>query len=296
LLVCGVMFFYFSLQSFAMLLFSNILFGVGLSLVLPYIELIALTEIGKEKYGKSRLFGSIGFMGVALVLVKFLTHPLVALNYLVVLTCVTVVFAFLTVFNAHSTKHNTVEYVSEAMVLKDWQLWVGFALMQVGFGAFYNFFTIYETAHGISMDTTVYLWSFGVLIEIAMLYFQGRVLGGNLLGILQFTTFVTILRWLILFWFADSLVMLFVSQSLHALSFALFHSAAISYLFVLYANKPLAQQLFSGISYGLGALLGAVSSGYIYQYFPEQLFLFSAVVTSAALYFFYIYSKKRNKI
>jgi MFS transporter, PPP family, 3-phenylpropionic acid transporter len=33
-------------------------------------------------------------------------------------------------------------------------LWVGFFLMQVSFGPFYNFFTIYTTDHGISLDTT----------------------------------------------------------------------------------------------------------------------------------------------
>jgi PPP family 3-phenylpropionic acid transporter len=286
ILFFSVFAFYFSINNFYMLLFSNILFGVGLSLVLPYIELLSLNEIGKEKYGKSRLFGSIGFMAVALVLVKFLSKPQIALNYLLILTLITIFFAFLVVKNAHSLKNKTAEHIkNDVNLFKDWRLWLGFALMQVGFGAFYNFFTIYETSYGISMDMTIYLWSFGVIIEIIMLYFQGRLLNKNLLLILQITIFATIIRWLIVFAFPTNLAMLFFAQSIHSLSFALFHSSAISYLYHLYKNKPLAQQLFSGISYGLGGLLGAFISGYIYEYFPTYLFLSSAVITSFAFYF-----------
>ena len=78
---------------------------------------------------------------------------------------------------------------------------------------------------------------------------------------------------------------MFLAQSLHALSFALFHSAAISYLFHRYHNRALAQQLFSGISYGLGSLVGALLAGYVYEYFPEYLFLFSTLVALLAFAF-----------
>ena len=54
--------FYFSIDSFYRLLFSNIGLGIGLSLILPYIEVISLKTIGKERYGKIRLFGSVGFL------------------------------------------------------------------------------------------------------------------------------------------------------------------------------------------------------------------------------------------
>ena len=58
--------------------------------------------------------------------------------------------------------------------------------MQMSFGAFYNFFTIYETEHGISLEMTSYLWSFGVICEILMLYFQAPLLKNNLLNVIKF--------------------------------------------------------------------------------------------------------------
>ena len=86
--------FYFSLDNFYKLLASSIGLGIGLSLILPYIEVISLNQIGKERYGKIRLFGSLGFVLVSLILVKFLSSPSVALTYLLSLTFLTSIVAF----------------------------------------------------------------------------------------------------------------------------------------------------------------------------------------------------------
>lgn len=297
LIMCAsTVYFYFSLDSFYKLLFSNISLGVGLSIVLPYVELISLKYLGKERYGKIRLFGSVGFILVALVLVKFLSSANVALVYLLVLTFITSAVAFNIAKRADALLDNSEEVTNDISILKDWRLWVGLTLMQVSFGSFYNFFTIYVTDHKVSLDIAIYLWSFGVVVEIFMLYFQGALLRKNLLLILQATTFATVLRWLLLFMFPDNINLLFFSQALHALSFALFHSAAISYLFYLYKHKSLAQQLFSGITYGFGAFLGALIAGYVYELYPAQLFLSAAFIALGATYFLYLWgvSKKHS--
>ena len=288
--------FYFSIDSFYKLLFSNIGLGIGLSLILPYIELISLNHIGKEKYGKIRLFGSVGFILVSLVLVKFLSSADVALNYLLTLTFTTAIIAFFIAKRFSSTLDKSEEVINDINLLSDWKLWVGLTLMQISFGPFYNFFTIYETNYGVSLDMTIYLWSFGVVVEIFMLYFQGRFLKGNLLVILQLTTILTALRWFLVFSFPQSISILFFAQSLHAFSFALFHSAAISYLFHLYKHKSLAQQFFSGITYGLGGFLGALSSGYIYELYPEYLFLFATMIAVLATLFLYLWNIKTKNV
>ena len=285
--------FNFFLNDFYLLLLSNIGLAIGISLILPYIEVISLSQIGKQRYGKIRLFGSIGFIIVALVLVRFLSSADVALNFLITLTFIT---AFIAFFIAKSTdkKEDKSEVVeNDISLLADWELWAGLTLMQVSFGAFYNFFTIYETDYGVSLDMTIYLWSFGVLAEILMLFFQGRLLSGNLLFILQFTTFATALRWFLVFAFPQNLQLLFFSQAFHALSFALFHTSAISYLFHMYKHKTLAQQFFSGVTYGLGGFSGALLAGYVYEFYPRYLFLTSTFLALLACGFLYLHSKKR---
>ena len=287
--------FYFSLDNFYKLLFSNIGLGVGLSLVLPYVELIALKYLGKEKYGKIRLFGSVGFILVALVLVKFLSSGDIALLYLCTLAFLTAITAFVIAKNAEAILDKTESVTNDIDLLKDWKLWAGLTLMQVSFGAFYNFFTIYETDYGISLDMTIYLWTFGVVVEIFMLFFQGRFLKNNLLLILQIATLATAFRWVLLFLFPQNLVILFLSQTIHALSFALFHSAAITYLFYLYKHKSLAQQFFSGITYGFGAFMGALIAGYVYELYPEYLFLSASFLALGAFYFLYQFSLREKQ-
>lgn len=283
--------FYNSLDNFYYLLFSNIGLGIGLSLVLPFIEVVSLNRIGKERYGKIRLFGSVGFVLVALILVKFLSSSDIALNYLLALTFLTSIVAFVIGKNSSDIIGQSSDEKNDINLFSDWKLWLGLTLMQVSFGSFYNFFTIYETDYGISLDMTIYLWSFGVLAEIVMLYFQGRFLQNNLLLILQITTFVTAVRWFLVFVFPQNLSVLFFAQSLHALSFALFHSAAISYLYYLYKHKSLAQQFFSGITYGLGGFSGALLAGYIYEYYPKHLFLSSSLIALFSFIMIYLWTQ-----
>ena len=284
--------FYFSVENFYALLLSNVFLGVGMSLILPYIEYISLHLMGREKYGKIRLFGSIGFVFIAIILVKFLDESMQALDALLAVTLITAVVAF-TIVRLKDKKNSvkSEEVANDISLLKDYKLWLGLILMQMSFGSFYNFFTIYVTDNGISIDTTVYLWSFGVVFEIVMFWFQAKLLEKNLLSILKFTTFMTIVRWYLVFMFASNLNVLYFTQALHALSFALFHSAVLLYLHTLYKNKTLAQQFFSGITYGLGGLSGALIAGYIYEWYPEYLFLSSAVMATGAFIYLSLWEK-----
>ena len=285
--------FYFSIDNFYKLLTSNIFLSLGLGLILPYVEVISLETLGKERYGKIRLFGSIGFVLVALVLVKILDSHTVALNFLLTLTFITALVAFvISQVSSKDKEHEAKHEKNDINLFADYKLWFGLILMQMSFGAYYNFFTIYATDNGITLDMTIYLWSFGVFTEIIMLYFQGRFLRKGLLRILEFTTLMTALRWFLLFAFAQNIFVQFLAQSIHALSFALFHSAAISYLYILYKHKSLAQQFFSGITYGFGGLSGALIAGYIYEYYPEYLFLSSAVMAFGAFIFLNLWANE----
>lgn len=272
LLLAGTVGFYPALNSFWALMACNITLGIGLSLTLPYVEVIALEHIGKERYGKIRLFGSIGFILVALVLVTQLHTPQTAVIYLIGSALVTVWIGYRIGGLSQHQETQALPSVSATSLLGHPWLWLGMLLMQVSFGPFYNFFTIYTTDHGVTLDMTIYLWSFGVIVEIVMFYFQGPLLRRNLLLVVQLCAGATALRWLLVHLYPDDLPLLFLSQSIHALSFALFHTAAISHLYHLYAHRKLAQQFFFGIAYGLGGFIGAFGAGYIYEYWPQMLF------------------------
>lgn len=275
--------FYLTIENFFLFMINNAILAACLSLILPYLEVTAISTLGKEKYGKSRLYGSIGFMIISLVLAKFLTQPFIAIHYYLVLNILTVTFALLLLkYDVQKIESENKEPFS---FLKYWPLWISLFFMQMSFGGFYNFFTIYETEHNISLEMTSYLWSFGVICEILMLYFQAPLLKNNLLNLIKICVGITIIRWFLLYLYPDSLTITFLTQSLHAFSFGLYHSTVIIFLYTLYENKKLAQQFMYGVAYGLGGFIGAFVAGAVYG---EFLFLFSALfalLSFISLYF-----------
>jgi PPP family 3-phenylpropionic acid transporter len=288
----GTLLFLSSVEHFWFYLSANLLFGAAMGISLPYVETIALSSLSQSHYGKVRLWGSLGFMGIALLLGKILGSAHEALYYLCSMALLTLLFgAFLIRYD--SISHNSVESDASFSLSKYWAFWLSVFLMQVGFGGFYNFFTIYETSHGISLEMTSWMWSFGVICEIIMLYFQAPLLQRNLLYILQFAILVTAFRWLMLYFFPNSITLTFASQSLHAVSFALYHTAAITYVFSLYSQKKLAQQFFLGIAFGLGGSVGAMLSGQIYG---EHMFLIESIITFMAFMVLLIHQRRKKEI
>ena len=288
----GTLIFLAAIQSFILYLLANLLFGAAAGISLPYVETIALASLSKNHYGKVRLWGSLGFMGIALWLGKVLYVPYEALYYLSSTAFLTAIFGAVLIkydTTSHASTHNEDIHFS---LMKYWAFWLSVFLMQVGFGGFYNFFTIYETSHGISLEMTSWMWSFGVVCEIVMLYFQAPLLQKNLLHILQFATLVTAFRWLLLYLFPDSIALTFTSQSLHAISFALYHTSAITYVFSLYTQKKLAQQFFLGIAFGLGGSVGAMLSGQIYG---EYMFLIEALITFMAFMVLLVHQQRKKE-
>jgi len=265
--------FYFTIYDFYLFMINNAILGVCLSVLLPYIELIAIKEL-KNMYGKSRLFGSIGFAIISLILAKYLTEPNIALHYYFATTLLTTIIAF-SLLKYDEKEHPATQDDEKFSLFKYWPFWVSLFFMQVSFGGYYNFFTIYETAQGISLETVSYLWVFAIICEIAMFYYQAPLLKRNLVLIIKLSILVTAFRWLMLYLFPDSLTVSFLTQSLHAFSFGLYHSAVILFLYKIYQNKKLAQQFMLGIAYGLGGFIGAIVAGYVYG---EYLYLSSFIL------------------
>ena len=288
----GSLIFLSTVEHFWFYLVANLLFGAAMGVSLPYVETMALATLSKSNYGKVRLWGSLGFIGISLWLGKVLSSAHEALYYLSAAALLTLLFGGLLI-RYDKAAHDSTQDDASFSLTKYWAFWLSIFLMQVGFGGFYNFFTIYETSHGISLEMVSWMWSFAVICEVFMLYFQGPLLQRNLLNILQFATLLTAFRWLLLYLYPDSISITFASQSLHAVSFALYHTAAITYVFGLYTQKKLAQQFFLGIAFGLGGSVGAILSG---QMYGEYLFLMEAIITFLAFLVLIIHQKRRAYI
>ncbi|MBN2826036.1 MAG: MFS transporter [Campylobacterales bacterium] len=275
----GTVLIYLWIDDFWLYLLANLILGGAMGVTLPYIETVALSQLTRDKYGKVRLFGSIGFMAIALWLGKILVDYHHVLYYLAGSAFFTMLMGYWAGRYDSDEQSQSKEQNASFSILQYRYFWISIFLMQLGFGGFYNFFTIYETSHGISLEMTSWMWSFGVICEIVMLYFQGPLLQRNLLTIIKLSTLITVFRWWLLYAYPASEVIAFTSQSLHAFSFALYHSASITYIYTLYTQKRLAQQFLLGIAFGLGGSMGALLAGQIYG---EYLFLIEAFITLVA--------------
>ena len=282
-----------TVDNFYLHLFSNAIFGASMGIILPYVETISLHKLSKETYGKIRLWGSVGFILIALWLGKIDASPMETIYYLCLTGFFTWIFGYFVLQYDEHQESKSEENDKGFSLKKYWAFWVSIFLMQVAFGGFYTFFTIYESDYGLSKEVISYLWSFAVVCEIVMLYFQGGLLQRNLLSILKVATLITAFRWLLLYLYPTSLEITFFSQSLHAISFALYHTAAITYVFSIYSQKRLAQQFFLGISFGLGGGIGSFIAGYLYG---DYLFLLESLITLGAFFMLLIHEKRRKAI
>jgi len=274
-----ILLFYTTVEHFLFFAITNVIYGIASGLILPYVETYALKTLQKEHYGKARLYGSIGFIFVALLLAKLLHDNYIGMHFIAVTILMSVWFAFRIAQNNHDFTDEKHQADAHFHFGKTIPLWISIFLMQVSFGAFYSFFTIYESEHHLSLPTISYLWTFGVICEIVLFYYQSHLLRFPLLRLIRLTLFVTIFRWLLLFWFPDNIWIVFFSQSIHALSFALYHSATLSYLSAYYHNHKLAAQFYYGFGFGLGGFAGSLIAGYSYG---PYLFLVSASIALLA--------------
>jgi len=267
-------------NNFYIYLFLFIVLGVVYSINFPYIEAVAINKL-KTHYGKTRLWGSVGFISVALGL-SYFDFNIIVLYF--ILNLITAYYAYQFI-NPEISINKSFEKID---FLKEWQFWIALILLQISFGGFYNFFTIYNLNSGIPKEINGWLWSVGVLAEIIIFIYQYKFLTkNNSLFYIKLSLFITAIRWYGFYLFAGNILMIAILQTFHLFSFAIFHTATMLYLSNRYKNQTLAQQFYSGIGYGLSAFIGSVVSGYLYG---ENLFLYESLIVLIA--FIILWGKK----
>ena len=272
------LFLYFN--NFYIYLLVFVILGILYAINYPYIEAIAIDKL-KNHYGKTRLWGSVGFIVVALGL-SYVHLNIITLYFLLNLLMAYCAYKFVDL-DMTITKH-----FEKIDFSKEWHFWVALVLFQISFGGFYNFFTIYNLQNGISKEINGWLWSIGVFAEIMIFLSQHKFLTQkNAFFYLKLSILITAFRWFGFYLFAGNGVLIAILQIAHMFSFAVFHTSAILYISNKYKNKTLVQQFYSGIGYGIAAFLGSLLSGYLYG---EFLFLYEGMISLCA--FFVIWSKK----
>lgn len=158
-------------------------------------------------------------------------------------------------------------------------------LIQISFGPYYTFFSIYLGEHGYAPTMQGVLWSIGVLVEIGLLFLSRRIFrrwGARRL--LVFSLGVTVLRWWATALFPDSLPVLVLAQMTHAFSFAAFFAAAMLLLAEYFPGRHNGhgQGVFYGLSSGVGGVIGALLAGQLWRFGGQVAFAVSGFIALAA--------------
>ena len=159
--------------------------------------------------------------------------------------------------------------------------------MSVAHGPYYTFFSIYLVEHGYAKSAVGALWALGVICEIAVFFLMPRLMlryGYTRILIASFS--LAVVRFMLIGWGVDVLLLLLVAQVLHAATFGAYHAASVGLVHEFFQGRHQSkgQALFGSLTYGAGGMLGGLASGPIWQYYGATvLYSCSAVMALMGL-------------
>jgi PPP family 3-phenylpropionic acid transporter len=242
---------------------------------LPQFEATTLNFLGDNhhRYSGIRSWGSLGFI-VAVFMTGFFLDvaglqklPYVLLPlYLLVWLSTLLVPQEIVKEPAHPAVERSIRPLLQRRSVQ-LILLAGF-LMQLSFGPYYTFFSIHLEAYGYSKSAVGALWVLGVVSEIVIFLVMHRLLPAyDTVKLLLWCFALTVLRWLLIGFAVDYLPLLLLAQCLHAFSFGMFHAVMIHWIHQAFkgVHQGRGQALYTSLSFGAGAALGALVSGYCWQ-------------------------------
>lgn len=132
--------------------------------------------------------------------------------------------------------------------------------------AIYGFYSLYLDSLGYSKATIGILWAVSVLVEIGWFYLQGRLIVRHAMERwLLLCGAATVVRMLLIGAGGQWIAALFAAQLLHALTFATHHTACIALVSKHFPGRMRGrgQALFTVMGYGFGGVLGVLAGGAI---------------------------------
>ncbi|MEC1372968.1 MFS transporter [Heyndrickxia oleronia] len=298
---------YIPANSFTSLLVITLLFHFCYPALMPALDSAAgiLVQHNQLKhYGKSRSWGSIGFVIAGLILTVF-TGALGDQVILWMMLLGTMVLVYLSLLRAPDvlTVKPKVDKANQGGMLKLFTI-KHFALvllvvilLQAAHASYYNYGYIYLQ----ELHAPKYL--IGVIINIAVIaeiiFFSRadkafhKFSVGSLLALAALGSTI---RWILLFAFPNVIVFC-LAQTLHACSFAMGHYAFMKYLIknIPHEQIPKAQGIYSALALSWSTAVFTIFGGYLYEIEPRYAFIGMIVCTVPAMMLALVYRKMNQK-
>jgi MFS transporter, PPP family, 3-phenylpropionic acid transporter len=279
-------------QEYAWLLFVVACYTFFWHAVLPQFEVITLGHLGNDhhKYSRIRLWGSLGFMAAVMGLGWL--FDLLDITYLplVILSLLILIWLSSLSLPMASLRSHKPQALGFWPLVRDPKILCFLAasfLLQFSHGPYYTFYSLYLVEHfGYSNTFTGLLWALGVLAEVGIFLVMHKLLRHfSLRHLMLFSLLAAAVRWLMIGYFADYIVVLLFAQLLHAATFGIAHAVAIDLVRVHFGaqHQGQGQALYSSLSFGAGGAGGALIGGFLWDYSASLTYLLAALASFIAL-------------
>lgn len=263
---------FFFTRDYAAMLVAMTLVWFFWSAALPLVEAMTLDRLAgqTERYGRTRLWGSVGFIASVLVIGALLDYlPIVTVLWACLFILACVLASAISLPEAKVGAGGTAEPLGQLLRRPAVRaLLAACFFMSVAHGPLYIFLSIHLVDHGYDKTAIGLYWSLGVVAEILVFLYMPRLMHHvSLRGILLASFALAVLRFLLIGWTADSPVLLFFAQILHGATFGAYHAAAVAVLTRWFAPHQQArmQGIYGSLSFGAGGMIGGLISGWAWD-------------------------------
>ena len=279
--------------NFWMMALATVLFNLCYGPVVPLSDALAnyYARLKMLDYGRTRLWGSIAFIvGSTVVgyLVSVFGTDAIVWTALAGTTCLLLLAlrnSELMPVSEHkkgAERPNLLSLLADREVIR---FLVLICLIQGSHAAYYSFSSIYWKGAGYPENIIGYLWSLGVISEIGFFAVSKTLFMGSSLRMMFAVSSVgVILRWTLTA-ATTELWALAIIQTLHGVTFAIAHIAAIRYIQEADQNRmvPL-QALYNAIPLGAFIALMTTVSGWGFERWGANVFWGMAAMGVLALF------------
>ncbi|MEO8559288.1 MAG: MFS transporter, partial [Rhodospirillales bacterium] len=279
-------------HSFLALLLLTMAFALAGPPQTPLADGLAIRHAGAKRfdYGRVRLWGSLGYLAAVLAGGFLLRELGVDAIYLGVLGGCAATALIATQLQAPVHVQHSEPAPPRAMLrllgsAVFWVFMIAAGASQISHAVYYGFATLIWQRAGIDDRIIGLLWAEGVLVEVLLFAFAGRVLAKiGVTGLLALAGAGGVLRWSGLALTTD-LALLFPLQILHALTFGAAHLASMYFMQRAVPDRAMssAQSLYYALPLGIGMGLALSLSGVLVRDYAAQAYLAMALLSALTL-------------
>lgn len=274
------------------------------STIMPLIDSLTMltAKVQKLDYGRIRLWGSLSFILAVSAFGRLLVDNSPDIIFYGVLT-----MSSMTVIAAWMLPDTRVEKPTDKRftlfpLLQNKRFMVfilASALVQSSHAVYYTFGTLNWKAQGLSEDLIGILWATGVIAEIVLFAFAGRLIKYlSAMRLIALGGLAGLVRWAVIgFVGVDAVPLLFAMQILHAFTFGATHLGAIYFISgqVHPSLSASAQSLCGALVMGAGMGLSILVAGYLYGHYQAGAYFAMALIAALGGITAYVIARPRGQ-